>query len=349
MPNVTSYSGSWILWYAERKSDSSEEREVLPPEPLRKVDPIYDNSAVADRIEGKVQLSAIIHTDGYVYGINVVKGVDPRLDKTATEALRKWEFSSARRDGNSGGCRYRDRDSLPPPAPEMNLHLILDADDTLWENNIYFEDAFDEFTREFSSLTSPGCSLMKSARRSMTISSWQTPWIHGYGSKNSGRNLRQCYEHPSELQVRDGDLDTVMSFAERIIECPMQVLGGVEETLAYLAPRHELSLFTKGHPDEQKLKIDRSGLGAYFAHTAIVKEKDSAAYRKLVEERGFDPQRSWMIGNSPKSDINPALECGLNAVFVPHARTWGLEREEIRPGSGKLIVVERFSDLRNHF
>ena len=56
-----------------------------------------------------------------------------------------------------------------------------------------------------------------------------------------------------------------------------------------------------------------------------------------------------MIGNSPKSDINPALESGLNAVFVPHARTWSLECEEIRTGSGKLIVVQRFSDLRSYF
>jgi len=127
------------------------------------------------------------------------------------------------------------------------------------------------------------------------------------------------------------------------------VLGGVEETLAYLAPRHELTLFTKGHPDEQKLKIDRSGLGLYFAHAAIVKEKDAAAYRKLVEERGFDPQRSWMIGNSPKSDINPALEAGWNAVFVPHARTWTLERQRIEPGAGRLLVVDRFADLKHHF
>jgi putative hydrolase of the HAD superfamily len=113
--------------------------------------------------------------------------------------------------------------------------------------------------------------------------------------------------------------------------------------------RHDLTLFTKGHPDEQKLKVERSGLGVYFAHTAIVKEKDCAAYGRLVEERGFDVARAWMIGNSPKSDINPALECGLNAVFVPHARTWTLEREEIRPGAGKLLVIDRFADLRNHF
>jgi putative hydrolase of the HAD superfamily len=227
----------------------------------------------------------------------------------------------------------------------MKLHLILDADDTLWENNIYFEDAFDEFT-EFLAHSRLQPHEVRAALDEIELANAR---IHGYGSKNFGRNLRECFERLSERGVRDGDLDTVMSFAERILECPMQVLSGVEETLAYLAPRHELTLFTKGHPDEQKLKLDRSELGGYFAHTAIVKEKDSAAYRKLVEERGFDPRRSWMIGNSPKSDINPALECGLNAVFVPHARTWGLEREEIRPGAGKLIVVEQFSDLRNHF
>ena len=58
---------------------------------------------------------------------------------------------------------------------------------------------------------------------------------------------------------------------------------------------------------------------------------------------------SWMIGNSPKSDVNPALEAGLNAVFVPHAHTWVLENQEIRPGKGRLLVVERFADLRAHF
>ena len=100
MPNVTSYSGSWILWYAERQPEPGEERQVLPPEPLRKVDPIYDLSAMDDRIEGKVQLSAIIHKDGYVYGINIVRGVDPRLDNNAVQALRKWEFTPASVDGD---------------------------------------------------------------------------------------------------------------------------------------------------------------------------------------------------------------------------------------------------------
>jgi putative hydrolase of the HAD superfamily len=227
----------------------------------------------------------------------------------------------------------------------MRQYLIVDADDTLWENNIYFERAFDEFT-DFLAHSSMQPHEIRAALDEIELANAR---IHGYGSKNFGRNLRECYRRLCEREVCDRDLATVISFAERILECPMEVIEGVRETLEYLSTRHDLALFTKGHPDEQKLKLDRSGLGVYFAHTAIVKEKDCAAYGKLVTECGLDPHRAWMIGNSPKSDINPALECGLNAVFVPHARTWTLEREEIRRGPGRLIVIERFADLRDHF
>ena len=227
----------------------------------------------------------------------------------------------------------------------MPQHLIIDADDTLWENNIYFERAFDEFV-EFlahSSMTP------REIRDVLDEIEETNAKIHGYGSLNFARNLKQCYQHLAEHDVRDEDLRTVMGFAERILGCPMEVIDGVPETLEYLSLRHELTLFTKGHPEEQKLKIDRSGLGAFFRHTAIVAEKDTGAYRRLVEDRSLDTEHTWMIGNSPKSDVNPALEAGLNAVFVPHAHTWALEKEAIRPGRGRLLVVERFEDLRKHF
>jgi putative hydrolase of the HAD superfamily len=223
--------------------------------------------------------------------------------------------------------------------------LIIDADDTLWENNIYFERAFDEFF-EFlahSSMTA------QEVRAVLDEIEGANARVHGYGSLNFGRNLRQCYEHLVERDIHEDDLGKVMGFAERILECPMEVIEGVAGTLEYLSARHNLTLFTKGHVDEQKLKIDRSGLSSYFAHTAIVKEKDAAAYHDLVAAHRMDPERTWMIGNSPKSDINPALEAGLNAVFVPHAFTWVLEKQEIRPGKGQLLVVDRFADLRQHF
>ncbi len=79
-----------------------------------------------------------------------------------------------------------------------------------------------------------------------------------------------------------------MSLAEEILEQPLELIDGVERKLADLATRKQLTLFTKGHLEEQRLKIQRSGLGRFFAHTAIVKEKGSA-YRKLISARGLPP------------------------------------------------------------
>ena len=228
---------------------------------------------------------------------------------------------------------------------EARQHLLIDADDTLWENNIYFEDAFDEFVGflDHSSMSPAKIRVLLDEIEVANIK------IHGYGAANFARNLAQCYGRLAEREIRGQDLRAVMSFAERILECPMQLIQGVAETLEYLAARHELTLFTKGHPEEQKLKIDRSGLSAHFTHTAIVREKDAQAYAKLALERQLDRERTWMVGNSPKSDINPALEAGLKAVYIPHPRTWGLEREEIQAANGRLLVLENFAGLRQHF
>jgi putative hydrolase of the HAD superfamily len=228
--------------------------------------------------------------------------------------------------------------------PPMNL--LIDADDTLWENNIYFERAFDNFCDflDHSSLTPP------QVREALNEIELVNAKIHGYGSMNFGRNLQQAYQHLAEREIQSDDLRHVLSLAERILEQPIELIAGVEETLAYLSRRHQLTLFTKGHPDEQRMKVDRSGLGGFFHHTAIVKEKDRAAYGQIVEERGFHKPDTWMIGNSPKSDINPALEAGLNAVLVPHEHTWVLERQDLRvPEGGKFQIVERFADLRKYF
>ncbi len=229
--------------------------------------------------------------------------------------------------------------------PAGRQALLIDADDTLWENNIYFESAFEEFVAflDHSTLTA---SEIRAVLDEIELANNK---IHGYGTASFARNLCQCYEHLVEREIRADELEKIMSFAGRILHHPIELMEGVEETLRYLAGRHELILFTKGHPEEQKLKIDRSGLGPYFAHTAVVPEKDTAAYRALMERFHFDPGRTWMIGNSPKSDINPALEAGLNAVYVPHPRTWTLEHQEIRNGGGRLLVLNRFSDLQSHF
>ncbi len=225
-------------------------------------------------------------------------------------------------------------------------YLLIDADDTLWENNIYFERAFDDFVEFLNHSTLNAVEVRDVLNEIESVNSK----LHGYGSKNFGRNLQQAYEHLAEREIRPDDLAHILSLAERILEQPIELIDGVEQTLSELAARHDLTLFTKGHPEEQRLKVDRSGLGRYFTHTTIVREKDAGAYRRFVAERGIAPEETWMIGNSPKSDINPAIEAGLGAVLVPHPHTWVLEHQDLRtPEGSRFLQVERFCDLSLHF
>lgn len=229
----------------------------------------------------------------------------------------------------------------------MRQHLIFDADDTLWENNIHFERAIEDFL-DFLAHSTMTREQVRDVLDEIELANFR---VHGYGSAAFSRNLRQCYEHLAERHIAADDLRTVMAFGERILAQPMEIIDGVEETLAFLAERHDLTLMTKGHYEEQQLKIDRSGLNSYFRHAEVVPEKDPAAYRTLVMKLELDPARTWMIGNSPKSDINASLAAGLNAVFIPHHATWRLEAQELNgnAGPGQLLVLERIRDLSRHF
>ena len=225
------------------------------------------------------------------------------------------------------------------------LSLLIDADDTLWENNVFFEAAFAEFVKllDHSRMTA---AEIQAVLDGIELESIRT---EGYGCRNFGRNMQQCFRLLAERPWMQHDMRAVMAIAERILEHPLELFDGVEDTLACLAGRHKLTLYSKGHLEEQHAKIERSGLRNYFAECLVVAEKDTAGYRYFVEENGLRRDRTWMIGNSPKSDINPALRAGLGAVLVPHPRTWSLEHEDVPEPSERFHVIERFSDLKELF
>lgn len=99
MPNITSYVGSWIMWFAERQPAAGGRRELQLPKPLHKVDPKYVIGAIEERVEGKVQFAGVIRADGRVDGLRLVKSLDARLDQSAAEALLKWQFEPATLNG----------------------------------------------------------------------------------------------------------------------------------------------------------------------------------------------------------------------------------------------------------
>jgi len=223
--------------------------------------------------------------------------------------------------------------------------LLIDGDDTLWENNVYFEEAIEAFLEYLSH-----SSLRRDQVRS-TLDEIErlNSRVHGYGAAAFARNLRETYERLAERRVERRDLDYVMMLGQRILKRDVVILPGVGETLFYLNARHRLLLLTKGDVEEQRLKVEASGLTANFEQVVIVREKDVDAYRDLARAYHLDPARTWMVGNSPRSDINPALAAGLKAVFIPHAHTWRLETERIPEPDSRLLVLSAFTDLRAHF
>jgi putative hydrolase of the HAD superfamily len=223
--------------------------------------------------------------------------------------------------------------------------LLIDGDDTLWENNVYFEQAIEAFI-DFLAHSSMSRDQVRAALdeiERMNVA------VHGYGSASFTKNLRQTYERLAEGDLQPQDIERVLQLGQGIASQPVQLLPDVAETVRYLSSRHDLMLLTKGHPEEQRLKIERSGLEDFFSETAVVHEKAEETYRAIVRERQLDPARTWMIGNSPRSDVNPALAAGLNAVFIPHEHTWRLEKEEVVHVDGRLLTLPAFGELRVHF
>jgi putative hydrolase of the HAD superfamily len=225
--------------------------------------------------------------------------------------------------------------------------LLIDADDTLWENNIYFERAI----ASFISFLNHHEYTPKQVRETLNEVERECIVKHGYGLHSFAHALVDTFEKISVEPITPALHDTIHSFAHTIAEHPMELISGVSDTLEYLRPRHHLILLTKGNMIEQTGKVERSGLNHYFSAVEVVAEKHPLAYREMVDKYGLAPESTWMVGNSPKSDINPALAAGLNAVFVPHDQTWILEHEEIVRGSakGQLLEVARFTELREHF
>jgi putative hydrolase of the HAD superfamily len=221
--------------------------------------------------------------------------------------------------------------------------LLIDADDTLWENNIYFERAIGAFIdllnhRHFD---------REQVREYLNQAERESIASMGYGLHSFEHALAICFERLSDHPLTDEKHEQIREFSRAIANEEIVFMPGVEATLPLLAARHRLILVTKGRELEQADKIERSGLRPLFDAVEIVHEKDEPTYREIVQRHVLDPRSTWMVGNSPRSDVNPALAAGLNVAHLPHAFTWPLEVTDIAPvpPGQQLVTLRAFTDL----
>lgn len=223
--------------------------------------------------------------------------------------------------------------------------LVFDADDTLWENNVLFERVIDDFLEWLVHPTLDKTeirTILDDIERANAI-------VHGYGSRVFLNSLGECLERLRQRPATDRERRDIEALAVALLERRVELIPGVADTLAALRGRHDLLLLTKGDPDEQRRKVEASGLAHHFRATHIVREKNAETYRWLAREHGFEPAAAWMIGNSPRSDILPARAAGMNAVFIPNDNTWVLEHDEMDLADPGVLRLTAFRDLLRHF
>jgi len=223
--------------------------------------------------------------------------------------------------------------------------LLIDADDTLWENQVHFERVIEGFL----ALLEPLGFSNPYVRHILNETERRNIRQFGFGVRSFHGALEETYLKLAGNLARRDLVKQIDALVAELSATEPVLLEGVVETLGYLAARHRLILCTKGEPAEQAAKLERSGLQAHFEALEVVADKDAPTYRGLVNRHRIVKSHGWMVGNSPRSDINPALAAGLNAVFIPHAKTWEFEQAELSSGPGTLLVLQAFRALRDHF
>ncbi len=206
--------------------------------------------------------------------------------------------------------------------------LLIDADDTLWENNIFYLRC----TARFLDYAEKAGLDRERAMEHLEAAEREVVPDLGYGPRGYIEALGLAYERTAADAGRSATPDerhAARACGEPILDPPTVLLGDVEAVLRALRPTSRLVLVTKGDPAHQSMKIERSGLGPLFDAQFIVEEKSADTYRTIVRELDLERESTWMVGNSPRSDINTAVEAGLGAVLIPHDHTWTAEVERI--------------------
>jgi len=220
--------------------------------------------------------------------------------------------------------------------------VAFDGDDTLWHSENLFAMTEEKFIDLVSGYVSDADIKDRLFRTEM-----KNLGIFGYGTKGFIISMIETALELTEEQISGSDIQKIIALGKDMLEHPVQVLPGVSETLAALAPRFRLLVITKGDLFDQESKLARSGLAEHFWKIEIVSEKDEATYRDILTRHEVRPDRFLMVGNSVRSDILPVLGLGARAVYVPYHVTWQHETVELDPQTtdGRVVELESLAAL----
>lgn len=221
--------------------------------------------------------------------------------------------------------------------------IAFDADDTLWVNEPYFQEAEAQF-----------CILLENYHSRKTISQelfkteMKNLQFYGYGIKSFLLSMIETANRISDKTVSSEVIEKIIDIGHELLQKPIELLQGVQETLEQLTKNYKLIVATKGDLLDQERKLKNSGLEHYFHHIEIMSDKKVSDYQKLLKHLNCQPENFLMLGNSIKSDIMPVLGIGGYGAYIPYYVTWMHEQHEHEIKNEKFIQLKSIDEILDY-
>lgn len=221
--------------------------------------------------------------------------------------------------------------------------IAFDADDTLWVNEPYFQEAEKLF-----------CSLLEiylpqhTCSQELYKTEMKNLHLYGFGVKGFLLCMIETANRVSNRTVSVEVIDQIIEIGQELLQKPIELLEGVQETLEQLKNNYKLIVATKGDLLDQERKLKKSGLDHYFHHIEIMSDKKISDYQKLLKHIDCKPEKFLILGNSIKSDIIPVLELGATGAHVPYHVTWTHEQQEHNLKHKNFIQLKTINEVLNY-
>ena len=219
-----------------------------------------------------------------------------------------------------------------------NKRIIgFDADDTLWENEVFFHRAQMKFIELHPHIKDPEEVIFQIEKENIKF--------YGYGIKGFILSLLETSARFSNSQTNLLNIAKIIKIGKDMLSQPIKLLPKVKDTLQHLSDHYTLIMITKGDLLDQQRKVKKSGLLKYFSSIEIVSEKDEQTYLEILHKNNVFPKDFLMVGNSLKSDILPVIKIGGKGIYIPHEHTWENEKVDSNNSSENYIQMESISDI----
>jgi putative hydrolase of the HAD superfamily len=223
----------------------------------------------------------------------------------------------------------------------QELVIGFDADDTLWHNEIIFEKVHERYRALLANYHDAA-----TVDRTLLATEMRNLELYGYGVKGFTLSAIETAIQLTAGKIGADEIQQLIELGREMLAHPVELLDGVAETLAALAPRHRLLLITKGDLRDQERKLAKSGLAPHFERVEIVSEKNEATYASILRRHGIDAAHFLMVGNSLKSDILPVLAIGGAGAYIPYHLIWAVERVDKMPAEdGRFFPLKSVREL----